>query len=217
MLGMPLLPRYHTPLRKNLVRHRRVILYGSALPSFIAAVAMPAIGHAGVHTAQHPLPVQIQRSAQTTAPHIGSAMAVLATLQDAEVLPPEGTRDANSIIRFVIQFQAVFTKSADPAVHAFARQAMASQAEPQPAEGIARLRATGWTADALERLSDEEGRRSPEDLQELAQGFAVFNVSVGNFHTLMQLVREARQAFQTRGLEFRQVFASRRKEMPGTG
>lgn len=164
-----------------------------------------------------PVPTQTPRSAKTASPHIGSAMAVLATLQDADVLPPEGTPEANHIIRFVIQFQSVFTKSDDPAVQEFFRQALAQKYGDQSADIIRSLRTTGWTAEVLERLSDEEARHSSEDLQTLAQGFAPFNLSVEEFHRFMQLVRDARQAFRTRGLEFQHIFLSRRKEMPGAG
>ena len=51
-------------------------------------------------------------------------MAVLAMLQDAEVLPPEGTPEANRVIKMVIQFQSVFMKSSDPSVQAFLNQAL---------------------------------------------------------------------------------------------
>ncbi|ULA63184.1 MAG: hypothetical protein LZF86_100182 [Nitrospira sp.] len=144
-------------------------------------------------------------------------MAVLATLQDADVLPPENTPEANHIIRFVIQFQSVFTKSDDPVVQAFVRQAFAPADEARALDIVRSLRTTGWTAEFLERLSDEEARRSTEEIQQLAHGFAPFNLSVADFHRFMQLVRDARQAFRTRGLEFQQIFSSRRKEMPGAG
>ncbi len=144
-------------------------------------------------------------------------MAVLATLQDAGVLPPEGTPEANHVIRYVIQFQSVFTKSENAAVLEFVRRALVSDAGGLNADVAGNLRATGWTADALERLSDEEARGTPETLHPLAQGFAPFNLSVDEFHRFMQLVRDARQAFQARGLEFRNIFSSRRKEMPGAG
>lgn len=166
-------------------------------------------GHARADATPKLFQAQLQRSARTASPFIGSAMAVLATLQDAGVLPPEGTPEANHIIRFVIQFQSVFTKSENEAVREFVRQALASDA--------GNLRATGWTADVLERLSDEEARNTPERLRQLAPGFAPFNLSVEEFHRFMQLVRDARQAFQARGLEFRNIFSSRRKEMPGAG
>ncbi|MEK6532863.1 MAG: hypothetical protein AABZ52_03145 [Nitrospirota bacterium] len=170
---------------------------------------------AAADPAPNPELIQTARSAKTASPHIGSAMAVLATLQDADVLPPEGTPEANHIIRFVIQFQSVFTKSDDPAVQEFARQALAQKHGDQAADIVKNLRISGWTADVLERLSDEEARRSFEDLQTLTQGFAPFNLTVEEFHRFMQLVRDARQAFRTRGLEFQHIFSSRRKEMPG--
>ncbi|MCC6141125.1 MAG: hypothetical protein IT389_11000 [Nitrospira sp.] len=193
-----------------------------AILTFGGFAAFGEIGQAetwqtGAAPAANALPAQTPRSSKTASPHIGSAMAVLATLQDAEVLPPENTPDANRIIRFVIQFQSVFTKSDDPAVQAFARHALAPEDETRAADIVSRLRATGWTAEALERLSDEEARRSPEEMQRLAQGFAPFNLSVADFHRFMQLVQEARQAFRARGLEFQQIFSSRRKEMPGAG
>jgi hypothetical protein len=87
----------------------------------------------------------------------------------------------------------------------------------QAADIVKDLRLSGWTADVLERLSDEEARRSFEDLQTLTQGFAPFNLTVEEFHRFMQLVRDARQVFRARGLEFRNIFSSRRKEMPGAG
>jgi hypothetical protein len=180
-------------------------------------VAIVEAAPAWAQTISKPVPTQTPRSAKTASPHIGSAMAVLATLQDADVLPPEGTPEANHIIRFVIQFQSVFTKSDDPAVQEFVRQALAQKYGDQAVDIIRSLRTTGWTAEVLERLSDEEARHSSEDLQTLAQGFAPFNLSVEEFHRFMQLVRDARQAFRTRGLEFQHIFLSRRKEMPGAG
>lgn len=189
---------------------------------FVALVlgGLVAIGEAAPVVAdpvQNPMLTQTSRSAKTASPHIGSAMAVLATLQDADVLPPEGAPEANRIIRFVIQFQSVFTKSGDPAVQEFARQALARKYGGQAADIITSLRTTGWTAEVLEGLSDEEARHSSEDLQTLALGFAPFNLTVEEFHRFMQLVREARQAFHTHGLEFGNIFLSRRKEMPGAG
>lgn len=180
-------------------------------------VEMVNVGSAWSHAILKPVPTQTQRSARTASPYIGSAMAVLATLQDADVLPPEGTPEANHIIRFVIQFQSVFTTSDDVAVQEFVRQALAQKYGDQAADIVRSLRTTGWTAEVLEGLSDEEARHSSEDLQTLAQGFAPFNLSVENFHRFMQLVRDARQVFRERGLEFRTIFSSRRKEMPGAG
>ena len=70
-------------------------------------------------------------------------MAVLATLQDADVLPPEGTHEANRVIKAVIQFQSVFLKSDDPAVQLFLTQALATQGDRSVDETLSRFHSTG--------------------------------------------------------------------------
>ncbi|NOS76703.1 MAG: hypothetical protein HOP35_02025 [Nitrospira sp.] len=212
MPGMLLTLRCLSPIPRPSTSITTLFLVSLVLGGLVAIIkAAPA----AADPAPNPMLTQTARSAKTASPHIGSAMAALATLQDADVLPPEGTPEANHIIRFVIQFQSVFTKSDDPAVQEFARQALAHKYGDQAADIVKGLRTTGWTADVLERLSDEEARHSSENLHTLAQGFAPFNLSVEEFHRFMQLVRDARQAFRTRGLEFQHIFSSRRKEMPG--
>ena len=214
MPGMPLSLRCLSPVPQPSAYIIKLFLVSLMLGGLVAIVeAAPTLAD----PAPNPVLTQIAQSAKTASPHIGSAMAVLATLQDADVLPPEGTPEANHIIRFVIQFQSVFTKSDDPAVQEFARQALAQKHGDQAADIVKGLRISGWTADVLERLSDEEARHSSENLQTLAHGFAPFNLSVEEFHRFMQLVRNARQAFHARGLEFGNIFSSRRKEMPGAG
>lgn len=219
MRGMPRSRRCVVPFSLLSVSSARATLAALTLGglALFGGTGQAETGQAWAHPAPNAVQVQAPRPSKTASPHIGSAMAVLATLQDADVLPPENTPEANRIIRFVIQFQSVFTKSDDPAVQTFARQALAPADEARASDIVRSFRATGWTAEALERLSDEEARRSPEEIQQLAQGFAPFNLSVADFHRFMQLVRDARQAFRTRSLEFQQIFSSRRKEMPGAG
>ncbi len=217
MPGMPGLLRWFVPSVGLRGCTGAAVLSGAGVLLLGLCVDTVLAGHAWAHATPEPFPVQVQRSARTASPFIGSAMAVLATLQDAGVLPPEGTPEANHIIRFVIQFQSVFTKSEHEEVREFVRQALVPDAGGLDADIVGKLRATGWTADLLERLSDEEARHTPERLHLLAPGFAPFNLSVEEFHRFMQLVRDARQAFRDRGLEFRDIFSSRRKEMPGAG
>src|SRR5215510_6230910 len=78
---------------------------------------------------------------------VGASMAVLATLQDADVLPPEGTPEANVVIKSVIQFQSVFMKSNDPSVKLLLTQAFDPQGSHGSAEPLSRFRSTGWTSD----------------------------------------------------------------------
>ncbi len=77
--------------------------------------------------ASSPVWAQVPGRGATPSEPVRASMAVLATLQDADVLPPEGTPDANRVIKAVIQFQSVFLKSDDPAVKLFLTQSLATQ------------------------------------------------------------------------------------------
>jgi hypothetical protein len=142
-------------------------------------------------------------------------MAVLATMEDADVLPPEGTLDANRIIKAVIQFQSAFLKSDDPAVQLFLTQALTTQEGRSADETLSRFRSTGWTSDVLEALSDQWIATAIDQRERLAPGFRQFNVSPADFDWLMELIAKARTAFKQRGQNIHQVFAQRRREMPG--
>ena len=142
-------------------------------------------------------------------------MAVLATLQDADVLPPEGTPEANRVIKAVIQFQSVFLKSDDPSVQLFLTQALAAPGGRSTDEVLSRFRSTGWTSDVLEALNKQWIATAIDQRDRLAPGFRQFNVSPADFDWLMELIAKARTAFMQRGQNMHQVFAQRRREMPG--
>lgn len=162
-----------------------------------------------------PVLAQVPGRGTTPSGPVGASMAVLATLQDAEVLPPEGTPEANRVIKTVIQFQSVFMKSGDPDVQAFLSQALAEKGGGSSDEAVSRFRSTGWTSDVLEALSARWDATAIDQRELLAPGFRQFNVSLMDFDWLMELVAKARTAFVQRGQNIHQVFAQRRQEMPG--
>ena len=142
-------------------------------------------------------------------------MAVLAMLQDSDVLPPEGTPEANRVIKAVIQFQSVFMKSSDPAVQAFLGHALATKTGSGADEALSRFRSTGWTSNILEVLGEQWEATAIDQRERLAPGFRQFNISLTDFDSLMGLVAKARVALEQRGQNMHQVFAQRRREMPG--
>ncbi len=142
-------------------------------------------------------------------------MAVLAMLQDADVLPPEGTPEANRVIKAVIQFQSVFLKSGDPAVQAFLSHAFSAQRGSGANEAASRFHSAGWTSDVLEALSEQWVVTAIDQRERLAPGFRQFNVSPTDFDCLMEFITKARTAFVQRGQNMHQVFVQRRGEMPG--
>lgn len=142
-------------------------------------------------------------------------MAVLATLEQASVLPPEGTKEADRVIKSVIQFQSAFSKGTDASMQQFLGDAVAGKYGEQAAPLLERFRANGWTTEILEALADADQRTPAEELERLATGFGQFNLSVDDFKRFMQLVREGRSALAARGQNFEEVYARHRKAMPG--
>jgi hypothetical protein len=165
--------------------------------------------------ASSPVWAQVPGRGATQSGPVGASMAVLATLQDADVLPPEGTLEANRIIKSVIQFQSVFLKTDDPAVQLFLTQALAIQGGHSADKTLSRFHSAGWTSDVLEALSDQWAATPLDQRDRLAPGFRRFNVSPADFDKLMELIAKARTAFMQRGQNMHQVFAQRRREMPG--
>lgn len=157
----------------------------------------------------------LTQRATGASPFVGSAMAVLATLEQAQVLPPEGSREADRVIQSVIQLQSVFAKSADSSIRDFAQHALADKYGANAPMALERFRSHGWTADTLEALADADARASAEDLGGLSAGLGRFNLSVDDFKRLMRLVRDGRSAIETRGQSFQEVYAHHRNAMPG--
>ncbi len=87
--------------------------------------------------------IPAQRTGKASSPQVGSAMAILATLEQAQVLPPEGTREANHVAKSVIQFQSVFAKSTNPFVQDFVRRAVTSKQGEHATDVLAQFRSSG--------------------------------------------------------------------------
>ena len=195
-------------LRSTLREHTSHVKLPSQMPLCVLLSGL-IMGASNLAWAQMP-----GRGATPSGP-VGASMAVLATLQDADVLPPEGTLEANRVIKAVIQFQSVFLKSDDPSVKLFLAQALATQGDRNADETLSQFRAAGWTSDVLEALSDQWAAATIDQRDHLAPGFRQFNVSLADFDRLMELVAKARTTFMQRGQNMHQVFAQRRREMPG--
>lgn len=148
---------------------------------------------------------------------IGASMAVLATLQEADVLPPEGTSEANRIIQMVIQFQSAFMKSSDPAVQGFLREALVTKWRERAEDVGSRFHTAGWTSEVLEALSERRMSTTESQRAQLAVGFRAYNMTVADFERFADLFGKARAALVQRGDNIHQIFAQRRREMPGNG
>ena len=157
-------------------------------------------------------PASTQR---TPAAQIGSVMALMATFDEAHVLPPESTPEANQLIHVLIQLQSAFLKSSDPAVRRYFSSAMASYFFDEAAE-VERLFARGgWTSRTLEAVLLYEAYPQAWKSPELDSGLAAFNVSREDFDYLQSTFDQARQYFLRNRQDIHEIYQVRRQEMPG--
>ncbi len=147
--------------------------------------------------------------------HVGAVMAMLATFSDADVLPPEESSEANVIIKALIQFQSAFLKSRHPAVREFFADTQRAKFGTDARESLAAFERTGWTSTTLEALADKSRRLDDWDDNGLSDGFREFNVGRRDFDLIIDLFQRAKMKLHARGEDVHQVYAARRRDMPG--
>jgi hypothetical protein len=161
------------------------------------------------------IPAPLLSQGRTPSGPVGASMAVLATLQDAGILPPEGTPEANKVIQIVIQFQGLFMKSTDAAVRQFVDQALKAKFADRAEDIGMEFRKAGWTSEVLEAVCDQYGTLSVQERAELTGSFARVNMRPKDFEFLRELYAKARSTFSQQGRNIHRIFAEHRHNMPG--
>jgi hypothetical protein len=149
--------------------------------------------------------------------HVGAVMAMLATFDQARVLPPEGSPQANQIIKALIQFQSAFLKSRNPAVQRFFVISQREQSESPISreEPTVTFQQTGWTTHVMEALADYSDRHHAWRDGTLEEGLREYNVNKRDFDLLVQLFHQAKATLQAQGTDIHQVYVAHRRDMPG--
>lgn len=148
---------------------------------------------------------------------VGTIMALLATFQDAQALPPESSPDANRLIKALIQFQAAFMKSADPAITQLLTNALIAGFGDQANAEVARFHAAGWTSQSLEALIEFITDHNSWQQADIQGAFHTYNVGDEDFALLANTFLTARRNLAEQGHNVHAVYAVRRREMPGAG
>ena len=163
-----------------------------------------------------PSPSRSMRSGRTPAAHIGSIMALLATFHEAGALPRESSREADRLIHALIQSQAVFLKSPDPAVRKLFSSALSEKFNAKKAASLSQaFTVTGWTSETFEALVDYTAPRSMADEPRLAEVFHDYNVSTADWTFVRQVFTNARKQLLKQGKQVHAVFAAQRASMSG--
>ncbi len=154
-------------------------------------------------------------SGRASPQHVGTVMALLATFDDAGVLPPESSPDANRLIRALIQFQSVFMKSPDPAVTRLLHDALAQKLGGQADAAVRAFRGSGWTSRSLEAVVDYAAQTPLWTRPALLEAFRAYNVGEPDFALLATVFSDARAALASEGRDVHVVYARWRGDMPG--
>ena len=163
------------------------------------------------------LPLIVADSSRQRAPsaHIGSVMALLATFDEAKVLPPEHDPQANQLIHSLIQLQSTVMKSHVPEMRDWILNAVQEKRGMVSGNLQDQVRSTGLTMDVLESLVDYAHQHSPWEYPAVAKEFHAFNVQQEDWILMQQILVDARNQLRIRGESLSNAFARRRLEMPG--
>lgn len=193
------------PLVARFVCH--ALSFGLAWLGVIGPPGSSALGQ------EPPTPPRSQGRA--SAAQVGTVMALLATFQEAGVLPPESSPEANQLIKALIQFQAAFMKSRDPAVARVLTDALAAKLGAAAPTAAQAFRSNGWTSESLEAVVDYVTASPPWEQGSFERGLRTYNLERQDFELLARIFVVARRDLQRQGQDLHQVYRVRRMDMPG--
>lgn len=152
----------------------------------------------------------VPASGESSRPLVGHVMALLAVFQQADVLPPETSPEANALIHALIQTQAALTKSANKATRMWfadaLRRSESPGAKPSPRDGL--------TSRALEAILTYAVSHPPAERPEVLAGLMEFNVRQADLDLLTHVYGRARDRFRSTGRDIHRVYETQRQTMP---
>ena len=137
-------------------------------------------------------------------------MALLAVFEQADVLPPETSPEANALIHALIQTQAALTKSTNKATRTWFADALRTSESP----GAAPSPRDGLTSHALEAILAYAVSHPPSERPEVKAGLMEFNVRQADLDLLARVYGRARDRFRSTGQDIHRVYEAQRQTMP---
>ena len=149
-------------------------------------------------------------SGRTKQSLVNTVMALLATFDDAGVLPGEGTAQANQIIHALIQLQSALVKSTNPDLRLFVFEALRGKAGDGPDNVSGTLLAEGLTSRVVEALVTSPAQPGMWERPAVVQAFQEFNVTEADWKVVETIFLHAREVYATQGLSIHEVFSAQR-------
>jgi hypothetical protein len=153
-----------------------------------------------------PAPTQ----AKPNRPLVGHVMALLAVFEEAGVLPPETSPQANALIHALIQTQAALTKGTNRATQAWFAEALRRAS----AHGAALDSHEGLTTRALEAILGYAATHPPAERPNVLAGLQAFNIGQGDLDLMAHIFVQARDRLRSSGQDIHRLYERRRQAMP---
>ncbi len=147
-------------------------------------------------------------SGRTKQSLVNTVMALLATFDDAGVLPAEGTVQANQIIHALIQLQSALVKSTNPDLRQFVFEALREKAGDGPDEVSGTLLAEGLTSRVVEALVTSAVQPGVWERPALVRAFQEFNVTEADWRVVETIFLHAREAYAIQGRSIHEAFSA---------
>jgi len=154
-------------------------------------------------------------SERTQSAMVGSIMALLATLDEAGILPPEGTSQANQLIHGLIQLQAAFLKSTSPELTAYLMAAEKHWIMKHNEREYGAFAASGLTSRVLEALIIYDKEKPMWEDPKIVAAVQAFNVTGSDWVLIVDTVTQAERVFRDQGRSIHELYDQWRVKMPG--
>ena len=159
-----------------------------------------------------PTPSSLTRSSPQL---VGTIMALLATFREAGALPEEHTREANQLIKALIQFQSAFRTGDGSEIRTVLHEALVAQFGAGSRLVLNTFLQSGWTSRTLEAVVDFDTTHDLWRHPELIREFKLFNIGREDWVLVSRVFQEARARLASEGASIHTVYARHRQEMLG--
>ncbi len=147
---------------------------------------------------------------------VGTIMALLAIFDEAGILPPEGTAQANQVIHGLIQLQSTLMKSNSTELADYQMAAETFWASQHQDMQDGALQEEGLTLRVLEALIAHDQEHPMWNDQKIVSAMQGFNVSHADWLFIVQLFNKANVVFRDQGRSIHTVYNAWRLKFPGS-
>lgn len=148
--------------------------------------------------------------AKPSRPMVGHVMALLAVFEEADVLPPEASPEANALIHALIQTQAALTKGTNRATQAWFAEALRRAGT----HGAALDPHDGLTTRALEAILGYAAAHPPAERPDVLAGLRAFNIGQTDLDLMARIFIQARDRLRSSGRDIHRLYERQRRAMP---